>query len=105
MIQTDEKINCILGLKESKLLKITILPKTVYRVSAVSIKLLVTFFTRLEQNNFKKFVWKQKRPQIAKTILRKKNTAGGITVPDFRLYYRDTVMKKYVTVTETRQID
>ena len=104
MIQTDEKINCILGLKESKLLKITILPKTVYRVSAVSIKLLVTFFTRLEQNNFKKFVWKQKRPQIAKTILRK-NTAGGITVPDFRLYYRDTVMKKYVTVTETRQID
>ena len=104
MIQTDEKINCILGLKESKLLKITILPKTVYRVSAVSIKLLVTFFTRLEQNNFKKFVWKQKRPQIAKTILRKKNTAGGIRVPDFRLYYRDTVMKNYVTVTETRHI-
>jgi len=65
----------------------------------------VAFFTKQKQKKLKKFVWKQKRLQIAKTILRKKNTAGGITVPDFRLYYRDTVMKKYVTITETRHID
>ena len=83
----------------------TALSKEIYRFSAIAIKLPMALFTGLEKKIFFFLIYTEtERPQIAKTILRK-NTAGGITVPDFRLYYRDTVMKKYVTVTETRQID
>jgi hypothetical protein len=74
------------------IVKMALLPKAIYRISAIPSKIPTQFFSELEKV-ISRFIWNNKKPSVAKTLLKDKRTSSGITMPDLKLFYRAIAIK------------
>jgi hypothetical protein len=80
------------GLSKTNTMKVAILPKAIHRFNTIPIKVPMIFFAEIEKTNPEIYMEAQKI-RIAKASMNKKSNAGGVTIPDFKLYYRIIVTK------------